>query len=708
MDMQCKGKKIWGILLAAKYSFSILITIYTYTVIHDKTYLIGSLLEFLAILIVSYSLMAINSLIGHAVHFALMLVYNVQTLVMRFGGTFVSLIMITNLSMFQDLQGKFGAYLVMAVPLIIFTIILAKPIEIKKKQMIVNVIMLVGLCIVSFGVFAGRYSPTYNLLELFRDYREYQSTAESIGSVSGDSSQFFHSELGDYVDKPTELPEDPNVILIFTEGLSRSIIWDERNIMPNLRALESESLSFTNYYNHTFATFRGLIGQLYSGYQFDNLDTNGLISLQAILGKRGYQTAFINTEPSNTEFSEYLAGFKFDKLLSTANSDIPGGEDIYTHDSDAYEFLYDTVVEQHESGTPFFTAIYTFGTHASLDSPDEKFGDGSDPLLNKFYNLDVQFGKFLEKFKNSSLSKDTILVLTTDHATYQDEDFFNTFGSDSRISTTVDTIPLYFFHKGIGAATKDVDGRNSLDLAPTLLDYLDISEENYFLGNSLFQEEASQYDTVFYEPSFIASTRNGIIQELSQSDHEKALENIKKYFAVCGADISDQWAEDYVSAQVSEDCSTLSVVLKTKQRYSNVWMPIWSGEGEQDDIVWYQAEQVDDGEWTCEVDLSRHGDQGTYNIHVYEGKDQPEKPVAATTVYVPEEPPCHLETEISKDGKRVTISLSRAGEYEEILFPVWSEDQGQDDLVINRGRMGKASGFLKLRFQTTARCYLIS
>ena len=101
------------------------------------------------------------------------------------------------------------------------------------------------------------------------------------------------------------------MILIFTEGLSRSIIWDERNIMPNLRALESESLSFTNYYNHTFATFRGLIGQLYSGYQFDNLDTNGLISLQAILGKRGYQTAFINTEPSNTEFSEYLAVLPF-------------------------------------------------------------------------------------------------------------------------------------------------------------------------------------------------------------------------------------------------------------------------------------------------------------------------------------------------------------------------------------------------------------
>ena len=56
--------------------------------------------------------------------------------------------------------------------------------------------------------------------------------------------------------------------------MSQHIIDDERNITPNIKELQSKSLSFSNYYNHTFATYRGIIGQLYSGYQLDNSDQN--------------------------------------------------------------------------------------------------------------------------------------------------------------------------------------------------------------------------------------------------------------------------------------------------------------------------------------------------------------------------------------------------------------------------------------------------
>ena len=70
--------------------------------------------------------------------------------------------------------------------------------------------------------------------------------------------------------KPNNLPESPNVILIFVEGMSQHIIDDERNIAPNIREVQSKSLNFKNYYNHTFATYAGIIGQLYSGYQLQN------------------------------------------------------------------------------------------------------------------------------------------------------------------------------------------------------------------------------------------------------------------------------------------------------------------------------------------------------------------------------------------------------------------------------------------------------
>lgn len=59
----------------------------------------------------------------------------------------------------------------------------------------------------------------------------------------------------------------------------------------------------------------------------------------------------------------------------------------------------------------------------SFDSPDQKFGDGKHFLLNRFYNFDYYFKEFLQKFENSSLADNTILVFTADHATFEDSDF---------------------------------------------------------------------------------------------------------------------------------------------------------------------------------------------------------------------------------------------------------------------------------------------
>ena len=60
------------------------------------------------------------------------------------------------------------------------------------------------------------------------------------------------------------------------------------------------------------------------------------------------------------------------------------------------------------------TAIYTFGSHISFDSPkgEARFEDGKDTTLNKMRNVDVQFGAFMEKLKNSR-------VISADTAAYE-------------------------------------------------------------------------------------------------------------------------------------------------------------------------------------------------------------------------------------------------------------------------------------------------
>jgi hypothetical protein len=64
----------------------------------------------------------------------------------------------------------------------------------------------------------------------------------------------------------------PNIIIIFTEGFSAEVldVYNnlDLNLTPNLNKLYERSLVFNNYYNHTAATYRGLRGQMISGYQF--------------------------------------------------------------------------------------------------------------------------------------------------------------------------------------------------------------------------------------------------------------------------------------------------------------------------------------------------------------------------------------------------------------------------------------------------------
>lgn len=72
----------------------------------------------------------------------------------------------------------------------------------------------------------------------------------------------------------------PNVIVIFTEGMSFNVIDSVNNlglgVTPKLDEIMKKSFFFINYYNHTAATFRGLRGQLTSAYQFkDGVGANG-------------------------------------------------------------------------------------------------------------------------------------------------------------------------------------------------------------------------------------------------------------------------------------------------------------------------------------------------------------------------------------------------------------------------------------------------
>ncbi|MCD7999276.1 MAG: sulfatase-like hydrolase/transferase [Clostridiales bacterium] len=515
-----------------KYVFSVLITVFTIRTTHNAKYILICLLELIIIIILSNLLLKKKRILGIIFNDILILIYNIQMVVLFFGNNYILLVMLTNIDSLKALSGKTFSYGIGIILVLFFSLIPIQSIKYNEDKWSLKLLS----CVLAVELFAtffygNVFSPFYASYDLGVQKYAQIKLQHSLTSKEDLTKEFLKGGISDYRTKSQDIIERPNVIMIFTEGLSQNIISDKRNIMPNISDLQSKCLNFIGYYNHTFATYRGLIGQLYSGYQLNNLDTNTLISISDIFNKLQYNTAFINTEPINTQYTDYLNELGFKEIIGNADTPHSGNVDSLS-DKEAYELLFDTIGQKADTDNPFLVAMYTFGTHASFDSRDMIYGDGANRLLNKFYDLDYQFGEFIKKFNTSTLSDNTIIVFTTDHATYADNDFTNSFPEYTRSHTMLDQIPFLIYYKGMVPETIDADGRNSLDFAPTVLDYLDISEPNYFLGESLFVQKQNNntYDTVFEVEGNYWDTDGKSISELSDAKRDIIEKQIRKYY----------------------------------------------------------------------------------------------------------------------------------------------------------------------------------
>ncbi|WP_243380142.1 LTA synthase family protein [Stenotrophomonas sp. LMG 10879] len=348
----------------------------------------------------------------------------------------------------------------------------------------------------------------------------------------------------------------PNVIVIFTEGMSAR--WMETygslhpGLTPNLDRLAGGSLVLTNYYNHTAATFRGLRGQLTSGHQeIDGYNKEGTgigqrdvsgdvtavsrISIPEILRAHGYHSMFFLSQQEY--INKMVETLGFDRTLGRDylfESHVRGSADSampkYLSDPELFDSML-SELEAQPRDKPFFAAAYNFQTHAFLDG-DERFGDGNNIVLNRFHTYDRDIGRFIERFMASRLHENTILVVTADHSTFPEP---VTVDADRRIKGYfIDTIPLLIYWKGVQHQVIDVAGKNSLDLAPSLLSLLGARKgHNLFLGCTFFEEcELDRISNVGGEYVLTdahGSYRESDIPEGTQAHYDRARRTIERY-----------------------------------------------------------------------------------------------------------------------------------------------------------------------------------
>lgn len=354
------------------------------------------------------------------------------------------------------------------------------------------------------------------LLSMVTTVHNYEKMNRKLDAMKANSSEreeiyqgFKHYSIYQSDDNNKKLiktiPPKPNVVVFFVEGMSANIIdyygGKYKDLTPNIDDLASSSLVFENYYNHTAATFRGLRGQLTSTYQYiggtdasakglDQVSSeqvvlhtlNKLITLPNILRDEGYSTYFISPHYRDANLNTMLASLGFDRVYTRADdTQFKGSATEPLSDRALINFL---ISKTKNDKSPFFIGLYNFGTHLTIDSPDVKYKDGRSIALNRFHNLDVQVGRYIKYLKESGMDKNTIFVLTSDHASFPAPEFTSVI--DTPNNYFIDKIPLIIHWKGAPHQVIDAEGKNSVNFAPTLLNILNIEKaDNYFMGCSL-------------------------------------------------------------------------------------------------------------------------------------------------------------------------------------------------------------------------------
>ncbi len=307
----------------------------------------------------------------------------------------------------------------------------------------------------------------------------------------------------------------PNVIIIFFESFSSRLtsVYNKNvvDLTPGLEQMASDrhTTVFKKFYNASTPTINGIISQLCSflpptGYteveDNKNLQRLRLLCLPTILKDNGYKSATYITavdkefENKNSIFTSMDTDgiYGQDELKN-----IIKGEPLSWGYSDhqLYPAMWRLIEQKKQE--PFLMMLSTVDTHAPFDLAQDMvmYREGDSNVLNSYRTADDAFAKFWKEFRQSKYYSNTIVVAVADHAVFPGADIKKLFPSDANKLSFYDET-MFMMYVPQGKLPKEVDMySSSMDVAPTLLQVLNINTPNSFEGHSIF-DDRSKYQNV--------------------------------------------------------------------------------------------------------------------------------------------------------------------------------------------------------------------
>ena len=249
----------------------------------------------------------------------------------------------------------------------------------------------------------------------------------------------------------------------------------------------------------------------------------------------------------------------------------------------------------------------------------------------------------------------------------------------------------------------------------------------YITVNAAFRKYASWNDSVVDHAKFFTSTewrKNNYRKVVNETDYRIAAQELKnagyatdpgyagKLISLIEAYKLYEWDEmsnnsistvenegvvidnpkaDLAITGLNNATGSYDVVISNliaPRGFKEVLVPTWSEKNGQDDIIWYKAAKQANGDYKVTVRSSNHkGDSGLYNSHVYlVDNDGKYIGLGGKQVTLDITKTQGTLTITNNDKNRGTFdvlitNLTNPSGISGVLIPVWSEQNGQDDLV---------------------------
>ncbi len=316
-----------------------------------------------------------------------------------------------------------------------------------------------------------------------------------------------------------------NVILVSVESLSADYLTafgGTKNVTPNLDALASKSLFFTNLYASGTRTVRGLEALSLSvpptpGQSIvKRPDNENLFSLGSVFGGKGYDSMFVYGGYGYFDNMNYF--FSHNGYRTVDRSDIPRDQVHHGNiwgvaDEDLFTLALREADRAVAAGQPFFEHVMTTSNHPPFTYPADRIDlpSGKAGRAGAVKYTDWALGDFLARAASKPWFDDTVFVITADHCS-------SSWGR-SAIPMNRYHIPLLIYspkHVEPGRVDRLMA---QIDIPPTLLGLLDFSYTSQFYGYDLFKLEPGRERVLLGNYQKAGYLRGDVLTVLAPKKH---------------------------------------------------------------------------------------------------------------------------------------------------------------------------------------------